>query len=152
MKLKDEIVHFFKNQGFVIVTTADKKGMPHNACKDIVSIKESGEIFLLDLYLGKTFKNLKNNCRMNITAVDEHRFKGYCFKGRARIVGRDKLNAAMIKAWDEKITSRITKRLIKNLHEEKGHSRHPEALLPKPQYMIIFKAESVVDLTPRHLR
>lgn len=151
-KLSDEIIHFFKNQSFVIVSTVDAKGMPHNACKGIVSITKSGRFYLLDLYKGITFKNLRHNQHLSISAVDEHAFIGYCLKGKAIIVERNNLKTHTINAWDDKITSRITKRVIKNIREERGHRRHPEALLPRPQYMLVMEVEEIVDLTPHHLK
>ena len=57
-----------------------------------------------------------------------------------------------LKAWEKRITSRITRRLIKNIRGEKGHPHHPEALLPKPAYLIIMDVEEIVDLTPHKMR
>ncbi len=151
-KLTEEIIQFFQQQSFTIITTIDKDGSPHNSCKGIVKINKSGRIYLLDLYPQKTYRNLKRNPRMCITAVDEHRFKGYCLKGKAKLIPREKLALEIIAAWEDKITSRITQRVIKNMREEKGHPRHPEALFPKPVYMIAMKVEEVIDLTPQHLR
>ncbi len=151
-KLSDDIIHFFKNQGFVIVSTVDRRGAPHNSCKGIVAIDREGEIFLMDLYFGKTFQNLKNNHNISVTAVDEHKFKGYCLIGKAKLIEMDSLKADIIKAWDEKITSRLTRRVIKNLKEEKGHGHHPEALLPHPKYMILMQTKGIIDLTPHHLK
>ncbi|MCX5715174.1 MAG: pyridoxamine 5'-phosphate oxidase family protein, partial [Candidatus Omnitrophica bacterium] len=81
MKINEEIIRFFQNQGFVIVSSIDEKGMPHNSCKGIVEIRQNGEVFLLDLYHSKTYANLNKNPNISITAVDEHKFKGYCLKG-----------------------------------------------------------------------
>jgi putative heme iron utilization protein len=151
-KLSDEIIHFFKNQGFVVISTIDQRGMPHNSCKGIVAIQSCGRIFLLDVYLGQTFKNLKYNPHASITAVDEHKFKGYCLKGKANLIAKNRISKQILRLWDERITSRLTQRLIKNIKEERGHVRHPEALLPGPQYMIEFEVKEIVDLTPHHLR
>jgi len=151
-KLTEEIIQFFQNQGFTVITTIDKDSRPHNACKGIVKINKSGKVYLLDLYLQKTYENLRHNPHMSITAVDEHKFKGYCLKGRASLIAKEKLKPQIIKAWEDRITSRITQRVIKNMREEKGHPRHPEALFPKPAYMIVMEVEEVVDLTPHHLR
>lgn len=30
--------------------------------------------------------------------------------------------------------------------------QHPEALLPKPEYMIVMEVEEIIDLTPKHLK
>jgi len=150
--LSDEIVQFFQNQGYVIVATIDKKGSLHHACKGIVSIDSDGGLYLLDLYQGRTYTNLKENKHISVTAVDEHRFKGYCLKGKARAISEGKLSEKIIRAWEARIISRIAQRLLRNIREEKGHPRHPEVLLPKPAYMIAIKVEEIVDLTPHHLK
>ena len=152
IKLPQEIINFFQGQGYAIVSTIDANGMPHSACKDIVMMDEQGRIYLLDLYLKRTYDNLKTNPNISVTAVDEHKFKGYCLKGKARIVGRDELSDEILTAWEARVTVRITQRMIKNLHEEKGHARHPEARLPKPRYLILAEIEEIVDLTPRNLK
>ena len=145
-RLGAEIIRFLRNQSFVIVSTIDRNGSPHNSCKGIVKINRSGFIFLLDLYKGRTFRNLKRNPRLSITAVDEHRFMGYCLKGKASIITGEKLKSQTIMAWEKRITRRITQRVIKNIQEERQHSGHPEALLPKPKYLIVMKVRKVIDL------
>ncbi|MBM3252643.1 MAG: pyridoxamine 5'-phosphate oxidase family protein [Candidatus Omnitrophica bacterium] len=151
-RLTNEIIQFFQSHNFVIVSTIDPDGTPHSSCKGIVEITPKGRIYLLDLYRGKTFENLKQNPNISITAVDEHKFKGYCLKGRARIAQKDRLNPRIIGIWENKLTSRITHRFLKNIRGEKGHPLHPEALLPKPTYLIVMEAEKIVDLTPKHLK
>jgi uncharacterized pyridoxamine 5'-phosphate oxidase family protein len=151
-KLKEEIVQFLRNQGYVIVSTIDNKGFPHNACKGIVKINRNGKIYLLDLYKAKTYENLKQNPHISITAVDEHKFMGYCLKGRAKIIAEEKIKPELFRAWEDRIASRLTQRLLKNIREEKGHSRHPEVLLPKPEYLIVMEVAKIIDLTPQHLK
>jgi predicted pyridoxine 5'-phosphate oxidase superfamily flavin-nucleotide-binding protein len=151
-KLSDEIMHFFQNQGYVVVSTIDKGGSVHNACKGIVKINRNGSVYLLDLYKARTYENLRQNPYISITAVDEHKFMGYCLKGKALILPEEKVHSRIIKAWEDRIISRLTHRLLKNIHEEKGHPRHPEVLLPKPEYMIAMEVEEIVDLTPHHLK
>jgi uncharacterized pyridoxamine 5'-phosphate oxidase family protein len=151
-RLPDEIVHFFREQGFVIVSTVDERGMPHNSCKGIINISPAGKIYLLDVYLKGTYNNLKRNHNISITAVDEHKFKGYCLKGKAELIGREALSPQIQKAWEARLANRITQRLIKNIRDEKGHPQHPEARLPQPEYMIVMDVGEVVDLTPHHLK
>lgn len=150
--LNDEIVHFFQNQGAVIVSTIDKNGCPSSACKGIVEINREGHVYLLDLYQGKTRANLERDPHISITAIDEHKFIGYCLKGRARIVTQEEIKPQLAKAWEDRITSRLTQRLLKNLRGEKGHSQHPEALLPEPEYLIEIDVEEIVDLTPHRMK
>lgn len=152
IKLPRGIINFFQDQGYAIVSTIDSRGMPHSACKDIVRIEGQGKIYLLDLYLKKTYDNLKANANISVTAVDEHKFKGYCLKGKAEIIAIEQLSAEIISAWEARIAGRITQRMIRNLHEEKGHARHPESRLPKPRYLILAEIEEIVDLTPHNLK
>lgn len=151
-ELSEEIIHFFQSQGFVIVSTIDEDGSIHNSCKGIVKIEYAGRVYLFDLYKARTFQNLKNNPTISLTAVEEHKFQGYCLKGKGKIVETDKLGSDILALWDDKITARATKRMIKNIHEEKGHPRHPEILLPKPEYLIVVQVDEIINLTPGKMR
>jgi len=117
-----------------------------------VKIYSKGQVYLMDLYKERTFRNLERNPNISLTAVDEHKFKGYCLKGKAEIVEMDKLKSDILKAWEDKIASRITHRVLKNISGEKGHSHHPEVQLPTPEYMISIKVDEIVDLTPHKLK
>lgn len=150
--IPDEVIHFLKKQGFAIVSTLDNDGTIHTACKGILKIIPEGLVYLVDLYQGRTYRNLQENHIISITAADEHTFTGYSLKGRAEMIHREKLQPQILKAWDEMIVSRVTRRLLKNIREEKGHPSHPEMLLPEPKYMIKMEVEDVIDLTPKHLK
>ncbi len=153
MKLSDDIFRFFQKQRFVIVSTICRRtGKPHNSCKGIVHMTKDGVIYLMDLYRWQTFANLKENSNISITAVDEHRFRGWSLKGRAKIIAGSKLKQDIIRAWDTRLTARITHRVIKNMEDVKGHGRHPEAQLPRPEYMIVMTVDEIVDLVPRHVK
>lgn len=151
-KLNEAIVQFFHEQGFVIVSTLDKDGSIHNSCKGIVDIDKNGKIYLLDLYRKTTFENLKRNPNISITAVDEHRFKGFCLKGKAKEIKTEKLSPDVLKAWEQKISGRITQRVIKNVKEDKSQAKHPEVFLPHPEYLIVTEIKEVIDLTPGQLK
>jgi general stress protein 26 len=150
--LSAEIINFLDSQSFVLVSTIDKNGFPHNSCKGIVKIDPLGQIYLLDVYHGLTSENIKHNHQISISAVDEHKFVGYCLKGKARVVLNDFLSQEIIKSWEDRITSRLSKRLLRNMREEKGPKHHPEASLPKPKYLIVVEVEEIVDLVPINLR
>jgi general stress protein 26 len=150
--LNEGLIRFFQKQHYTVITTIDEKGFPHNSCKGIVDIEPKGRIYLLDLYKEKTYSNLQNNVNISVTAVDEHKFIGYSLKGKARIVERGKVESRIVKLWEGKITKRLSHRLIKNIKGEKGHPRHPEVLLPKPEYLIEIDVNEIIDLTPHHIR
>jgi len=152
MKLPLSVLQFFQEQGCVVVSSIDSRGFPHSACKGIVEIKRDGKIFLFDLYRQATHQNILRNSKMSMTAFDEHKFKGFCLKGKARILKEDDINSRLIQAWEDRISGRLTQRLLRNIREEKKGSHHPEALLPKPEYLIVMNVEEIVDLTPQHLR
>jgi len=152
MKLNDEITHFLCRQNYTVISTIDKDGYVHNSCKGIVRIDDNGAIYLLDLYKQRTYENLTNNPVISLTVVDEHKFKGYSLKGKAELISAENMTDDIILAWDKKISGRISHRILKNIKGEKGHHSHPEALLPKPEYIIKMKADKVVDLTPHSLK
>jgi predicted pyridoxine 5'-phosphate oxidase superfamily flavin-nucleotide-binding protein len=152
IKLNNEVYDFFKNQTFVIVTTIDPDGSPHDSCKDIVRISRDGRIYLLDLYLRKTFDNLKNNPKMCIAQVDEEKFSGFCLKGNGKSVKIKRMTPRIMSVWQSKITSRITNRILRNLLKEKGQGGHPESLLPRPEYIIVMDVKEIIDLTPQHIK
>ncbi|MFA5092732.1 MAG: pyridoxamine 5'-phosphate oxidase family protein [Candidatus Omnitrophota bacterium] len=150
-KILPEIINFLNAQGFVIVSSIDKHGFPHSSCKAIVKIDPAGKIFLIDAYHGVTGENVKLNAKISISAVEEHKFIGYCLKGKAEILSED-ISQEMIKIWEDNLTSRLAKRLLKNLNEEQGRGHHPEASLPHPKHIIAIEIEEIVDLAPYHLR
>ncbi len=152
MKLPSSVIQFFQEQGCVVVSTIDADGLPHSACKGIVRISPEGKVYLFDLYRQRTHQNIVRNPKISITAFDEHKFKGYCLKGKAGLVKEKDIDSRLIQAWEDRIAGRLTQRLLRNIHEEKGHPRHPEALMPKPEYLIVMKVEEIVDLTPQHLK
>jgi len=151
-KLSLDVVHFFHRQGFIIVSTVDENGYPHNSCKGLVHIDEDGLVYLIDLYRGSTYRNLERDPHISITAVDEHKFRGYSLKGTSKMVPEKKIKSHIIKEWESRITSRVSRRVLKELRGGEEQARYPEILLPKPEYMIVMKVEDVIDLTPRPLK
>lgn len=150
--ISDDVKRFILAQHFAIVSTVGTDGIPHSSCKGIVKINTDGTIYLLDLYMGQTYENLTINPSINLTAVDEHKFRGYCLKGTAEIVSSDKWKPDVLKAWEQRMASRITHRILRNIRGERGHPKHPEAQLPRPKYLIAITVKEVIDLTPPQLR
>jgi uncharacterized pyridoxamine 5'-phosphate oxidase family protein len=151
-KISPEVINFLNNQGFVVVSTIDSQGSINSSAKGIVKVEEEGKVYLIDLYRASTFSNLRNNPTVTITAIDERRFKGYSLKGKAQIVESKDLHENILKEWEDKVVSRISKRLISNIQEDKKASHHPEARLPEAKYLIVMSVEQVIDLTPAHLK
>jgi len=152
MKINDDLIVFLKKQHYAIISTLDKNGAIHNSCKGIVDIDKQGIICLLDLYKQRTYANLQLNPNISLTVVDEHQFQGYSLKGKARMISGEKITEDMMKAWEKKVTSRVSQRILRNIKGKKGHPKHPEILFPMPEYAIEMTVDSVVDLTPHALK
>ena len=151
-KITEDIIHLLQKQGFVIVSTLDAEGSIHCSAKGIAGIEAEGKVYLIDLYRGKTFSNLKRNPTISITAVDEDEFSGFTLKGKARIVDREEIKDHIIKSWEDKVIQRVSKRVIGHIKKERKSLHHPEAIFPHPQYLIEVDVGSVVDLTPKNLK
>jgi uncharacterized pyridoxamine 5'-phosphate oxidase family protein len=151
-KLSSDIIYFLEKQGFVIVSTFDARDRIHCAAKGIAGIEKQGKVYLIDLYKAQTFNNLLRNPNISITAVDEHLFVGYTLKGKAKIVERESIKNHIIDKWEERVIQRISKRLIRNLKNERKSFHHPETRFPRPQYLIEVEVEEIIDLTPQHLK
>ncbi len=147
VEISPEVVRFAAAQRYAIVGTVDADGTPHAACKGIVRMEGGGRVYLIDLYSGRTSRNLAANPRMSVTVVDEERFRGYCLKGSARVVERSEMDPALLEEWVGKISGRITHRIIRSVQGGMRHPGHPEALLPPPRRLIVLEVEEIVDLT-----
>ena len=151
-ELSTDIIQLFEKQGFGIISTLDKDGNIHCSVKGIVGIGKDGKVYVMDLYKETTFKNIQRNPTMSITAVDDDEFIGFTLKGKAKIVEREKIEERIIKAWEDQIIQRISKRVIENIRKAKKDISVPEALFPLPQYLIEVDVEDIVDLTPAALK
>lgn len=145
-KLSTELISFFKNQDWVIVSTLNQAGKIHSSVKDVIDVEECGKIYLIDLFLKNTFENLKRNNLITITAVDGDKFRGYALGGYGNIVKSDKVEKNKLKMWDEKILKRISKRVIGNIKKDRQKGCNPESMLPDLQYLIEVNVEEIVNL------
>ena len=146
------IIDFLRTQDFVIVSSIDKNGFPHSSCKAIVKIDPAGEIYLVDAFHGVTSENIERNPQISISVVDEHKFIGYCLKGKASKMSDNSISQEMIKTWEDNITARLAKRLLKNLVQDQGQRHHPEASLPQLKHLIVLEVEEIINLALYHLR
>ncbi|MBF0484715.1 MAG: pyridoxamine 5'-phosphate oxidase family protein [Candidatus Omnitrophica bacterium] len=147
MKLNEDIVRFFKKEGFVIVSSLDEHGGIHCAAKGIVEIDIEGKVFIIDLYLNRTFRNLKTNHTISITAVNEKKFQGYTLQGRAKLVYHKDITDYIRVEWEKKIIQRISKRVISGVQAGTKSSEHFEAGMPsQPKYLIEMDVDKVIDL------
>ena len=150
-KLNDRVIRFFQQEGCAIVCTLDKEGTINCSVKGIVGLEEE-RVFLIDLYHGKTFENLRNNSKISLTAIDKHEFPGYNIKGIAKIVEHEKIKDHIIKEWEERVIKKISDRIIKNVKKNTAERHHPEANFPSPKYLIEVDVNEIIDLAPATLK
>lgn len=149
MELSDKIICFLEKQGFVIVSTLDLKGRIHCSAKGIVGIEKEGKILVIDLYMQKTFDNLKRDSTVSITAVEEHGFLGYNLQGTAKIVSREDMHEHIVAEWEERVIKRISQRVAKSVKTGIKSKGHFEAGLPlHPKYLIEIDVDNIIDLSP----
>jgi len=145
MAIDETVADFLLKQNVVIVATADKKGVINQSVKGIACLDPQGILYIVDLYNGKTKKNLKENLNITISAVDEELFKGWQLKGTAKEY-EDKESQAILEHWDKKITERIADRIIRNIQKARRAAKYSERHLPKPKYIIEMEVNEIVDL------
>lgn len=147
MKISDEVLNFFLQQTFVIVSTLDAKGNIHCSAKGLIDLTEKGIARVADLYTHTTFKNIQRNPLISLTAVDEYHFLGYTLQGQARIIPYEKISSDLFDSWEAKIVSRISQRVIKSVQQGKKSKYHYEMDLPhRPQYLIEIKVKNIINL------
>jgi len=149
MNISHDVVRFFEQQGFVMVSTLDAKGAIHCSAKGLVSIDEEGWALVADLYKCNTHKNLSQNSVISVTAINEQKFVGYSLQGKAVIVSREEIDEEMVTQWEDKITQRISQRVIHGVQAGSKSESHFESYLPlHPKYLIRINVEDIIDLAP----
>ena len=153
MKIPDAVKYFLEKQHVVIVSTLDKNKIIHTSAKGIIEVNLSGEIYVLDLYKARTYRNILKNPQATLTVIDEHSFKGYSLSGSAKIIDKNLIPKNKMEIWHEKLAKRIAKRVISHVKREHMiDAIIPEAKFPMPQYLIKISVNEIVDLAPQRLK
>ena len=153
MRIPENAARMLDKQHFVIVSSVDQKGSVDSAAKGIIEVDPKGRICVLDLYRGRTYRNIKKNPRVTLTAIDERRFRGYSIKGKARIMSDGALPKRKLSVWQDKIAKRIARRLIKHVKEETpDHEDIPEARFPLPKHIIEIDVLDIIDIAPHRAK
>lgn len=147
-KIDRDVELFLQQQDVILVSTVDPEGSINTAAKGIARIDaEKGIIYIVDLYNGKTRRNLSANGIITISAVDYDRFKGWQIKGSG-IEHESDETAQIMSKWDQNLTSRIAKRIIHNMRKGRRSTlKHSEKTFPKPKYIIEMQAKEIINLS-----
>ncbi len=149
MKLSQKVINFLKEQEFLTFATLDPEGKIHISIKGLVNVSPDGKLYILDLYHGRTYRNLKRNPWATVSAVDAHLFQGYALQGEAEIVDIENVGEDISRKWEKNIAKRVSRRLLRNVKKGVSSTKHPEANFPRPKYLILFKVKKVIDLAPQ---
>ncbi len=149
--IPEQVINFIRDKGYVIITTLDENGCPHSACKGFIKIDRAGQFFIMDLYKQRTYANLLRNPVISATIADEHQFTGYCLKGRAKIIWEKSLTPSVFKAWENRLTHRLTRRVLNLMSGGPASPSYAEEAMPPPQYLLVMEVEEIVDLAPREI-
>lgn len=150
MEFSDEVLDFFKGRKIVLVMTLDEEGRIHSAVKGIVQIERAGKIAIVDLYCGKTLRNLQREPRVSVTAIDEERFIGYTLQGKAKIIPQWEIHENFIEKWQDHIVARISERVISSVRRGRKSKEIFEAHFPQhPKHLIEIEVENIINLSVR---
>ena len=120
-KIPKEVQEFLKGK-MAWVATAASDGMPNTTPKGSVKIIDDEHMVFADLFSKKTRANLLANPKVAVTVADMTSYKGYQFKGSAKILESGLLF--------EQVAEEIAKAPIK---------------LPPLQYVVQITVEAVYD-------
>ncbi|MDD5069458.1 MAG: pyridoxamine 5'-phosphate oxidase family protein [Candidatus Omnitrophica bacterium] len=153
MEINAKIERFLKDHTIAIISTVNQQGEIHSSVKEIVGFENTGKLFIMDLYQNKTLANLKKNPTITLTMVDEVKFKGYAFIGKAKIVIKKNIKQDLIHGWENRIIKRISKRLIEKVKSENAARVNFEAHLPhQPKHLIEVDIDRIIDLAPPKIK
>lgn len=153
MQIPEHIARFFERQNFVIISTIDKRQGIHCSAKGIAAVEKKGMLWVFDLYLRQTFKNIEGDPRVSVTALDERTFTGYTLQGKAGIISREKIPSKLLEGWEETLVRRVSQRVVRGVQTRVKSGSHYEAKLPPaPQYAMAVTVENIIDLAPPSMR
>jgi len=153
MKIPDQVKSFLEKQHFAIISSIEANNRLHTSAKGIIDINPKGKIFVLDLYKGQTYKNIKKNPNVALTVIDDHNYTGYSIQGKAKITKENTISDKKMKVWHDNLAKRIARRVIRHVKNEvSGHEGIPEARFPIPKHLIEIDVEKIVDLAPHKVK
>ena len=89
-KLTPEMISFFNEERepkMIFIGTCDKSGNPNVCVKGtFVKLLDDENLVYADIYSVKTLKNVQDNPRAAVAAINAKTYKGYQFKGTAEVI------------------------------------------------------------------
>jgi len=102
VKVSDEIVQLIIRQGnLVLVGSVDVMGIPNISPRYVMAILDDEKIVFVDVYLNKTYSNIKSWSKVTVAVVDSMNRTGFQLKGDAEEITDAELNAQAAKKLKE---------------------------------------------------
>ncbi len=151
IKIDQDMERLLLKQNVAVVGTCSAGGLPNLSLKGVVKVDPAGFICFLDLYRGKTRRNLEENPRVSLVVFNVPEFRGYQFIGKAELIKSGPLFEETVARWKKKKAALLSQRIVANIR--KGHSSgRSELSLPIPKYLVRVRVEKIHNLVPAALR
>ncbi len=110
------IINFLRSQRFLFIGTSDKRGRPHTSAKPLLKISDN-YIYLVDFVVGRTYKNIKRNPKVSLSAVDIEKAIGYQLYGSAEVVDKGEEFRRLSGEMSSKQVKLATERVIQGVRK-----------------------------------
>jgi uncharacterized pyridoxamine 5'-phosphate oxidase family protein len=111
-----EVVGFMQEQEFLFVGTADNDCRPNTSAKILLKINQE-YVYLVEYIKGRTFKNLTDNPRISLSAVNAKTIVGYRLYAEAVILTEGPEYDLLLKELNDKQIDVTAKSLISKLRK-----------------------------------
>lgn len=141
-----EILDFLRSQVFLFIGTSDKRGRPHTSAKPLLKI-EDNYIYLVDFVIGRTYKNIKRNPKISLSAIDEDKVIGYQLYGIAQVIDKGDEFHRLSREMSSKQVKLATERVIQGVRKS-TRSLVDELISLETVSILKIKIKEVSRITP----
>ena len=118
--MNKKITELLKSREFVSVATSDLNGRPNAAPKFLLRT-EDNLIYLVDYFIGTTFRNLSVNPRISISVMDTNSLVGYQLNGLVKIMENGPEYDLLVKDLLQREVDLSTQRIVEGVTKGKPH-------------------------------
>lgn len=142
--MNKKIVELLKSREFVSVATCDFDDRPNAASKFLLRI-EGNFIYLVDYFVGRTYRNLGVNPRISISFMDTSSLVGYQLNGLVKIIESGSEYDLLVKDLLQREVDLSARRIVEGVTKGKSHEGFE---LNMPENFVIFKVkvEEIVEM------
>ena len=144
--INKNIKALIESREFISVATSDLEARPNAAPKFLLKV-EDDHIYLVDYFIGRTFRNLQANPRISLSFLDSATLMGYQINGKVEIIDSGKEYATVLKELQDKQIDLSIKRVIEGVTKGKAHKAY-EVSIPEQFVILKVKAEEIVQMQP----